>query len=316
MLIDNLINAPYIGSVRQDSTEHKNLQTLARAAGKYELAPDFAQAAENLAQNFDGIVKALPFCRLPYPITWIEVAQQHRPLFLAGGMHYPGIQHTPLRVGFLCVQHPRDYSFNVFQFWTLALPTPDTPHCCHGALWINPAAAVNAKPIQKVRDRATLEISEEWIKASPEVRGILYAICTPILVPFIDRTLYKDDPRLERAAWELAAADWSGEMFFLLATLALMNTKNVVEVTHSDLSKLNKVRAKQRKPPRAEFHTLTISRRLMRYASVRSGNHRDLPFTLVSGHWKVRKSGIYWWRAHARGDRKHGISPHAYKVKL
>ena len=49
-----------------------------RRAHKFQLAPEFAAAADELRCDLDQVAKALPLCRLPAPLTWIETSEAAR----------------------------------------------------------------------------------------------------------------------------------------------------------------------------------------------------------------------------------------------
>src|SRR5262245_54030802 len=72
------------------------------AAHKFALSREFAEVADDLTNNFNNIAAALPFCRLPYAETWIELNQNDRPNYRNAAMHAEGVQVKIRRVGFLC----------------------------------------------------------------------------------------------------------------------------------------------------------------------------------------------------------------------
>jgi hypothetical protein len=55
---------------------------------------------------------------------------------------------------------------------------------------------------------------------------------------------------------------------------------------------------------------------MMRASSTGSAEHqhRDLRLHFVSGHFKVRKSGVFWWNMHARGMGAKGFIDKDYEV--
>jgi hypothetical protein len=43
--------------------------------------------------------------------------------------------------------------------------------------------------------------------------------------------------------------------------------------------------------------------------------HRELRAHFVRGHFKARKSGVFWWSPHARGDLSRGMVAKDYEVR-
>jgi len=90
----------------------------------------------------------------------------------------------------------------------------------------------------------------------------------------------------------------------ILPALILLNCRNAVETERVGVSpKLNRNRAAKGRPPLVEH--LVVRMRLSPRAKA-SGHERGgggsgaSRGTLVMGHFKVRKSGIFWWSPHAR----------------
>ena len=320
MLIDDLINTRYIENLNPRSL-HTIQQTL-KNSQKFELAADFSVAAEQLASDYQVIAHAVPHCRLPFANTWIEVAQQHRPRFLSASIHIPAIQRMPHRVGFLLTtEDPNLATFKAHQFWTLR-DFPNDPQASHIAMEFDPTKMLGAEPITDVnrydaQRMFQLGKAPEWVKAPATVRGQLAAIVGPTYTDYFTgiEPLAERDSTIAQLMLEIGAADWSGENIFLLAVLALLNTLNATQSVPSDLSKLNHSRIKQKKPPLAEHHILTIHPRIKRFITTKgSAGHRELAMTFVRGHFKVRKTGIFFWRPHTRGDKDLGTTTKTYKI--
>lgn len=324
MLIDDILSKPCIENVIEAGWPQ--FRKRLAAATKFELAPDFAASAETLVDNYDVIANAVPFCRLPFSNVWIEVAQQHRPRYMNAGIHIPAIQAIPHRIGFLLEATDNTLTaFKAHQFWLIKGAA--VPFASHMAMKFDPTAARDALDLpadEEGRKREFFEIepSPAWRNASPHARGSLNAMVRPDLPDYMSMmgaTLVFAKPgetdRFGQFLYEVGTADWSGESVYLLAVLALLNTVNAAETRKVDLTGLNKQRVKRGVHPLANHYTLTISPRLK--ARVGMGNdpqHRHLRAHLVRGHWKVRKSGIYFWRPFARGERDRGVIEKGYKV--
>lgn len=317
MLIDNLINTTHVENAAPDSLAH--LQATLREAQKFELAPDFAAAAEELSVNFSTIAAAIPHCRLPYPLMWLEVAQQSRPRFSTAPMHAPEIQMIPSRVGFLLKAHDAQLSrFEAHQFWTLK--DYAHPHIAEMAMSFDPRRYATAVPIANdaVPNRALffpeVTTSPGWLAADPLSRAQIAEVVQPAIPRWTMIDPRKVSPIVERMLYEVGIIDWSGESMFILAVLTLLNALNATQSTPTDHAKLNAARARAKKPALADYHVLTIHPRLKRHVEgdAAAHGHRELRAHLVRGHFKVRRSGIFFWRPFARGKGK--LVEKGYKV--
>jgi len=93
---------------------------------------------------------------------------------------------------------------------------------------------------------------------------------------------------------------------FALPALILLNTRNAVRTTETPASaKLNRARRARGKPPLCTYHSVTIHLDATGHGEGPdgTGSRRAAAATLVAGHFKVRKSGIFWWSPHARSGR-------------
>lgn len=101
----------------------------------------------------------------------------------------------------------------------------------------------------------------------------------------------------------------------ILSALILLNCRNaVVEERVPAPERLNKKRLKLKRAPIPEYRTVKVhlsgaARRAWSERGLSSSQVRDGAF--VIGHFKVRKSGIFWWGFHMRG---HGPSTPTRRV--
>jgi hypothetical protein len=106
--------------------------------------------------------------------------------------------------------------------------------------------------------------------------------------------------------WE---ADMQGEGTWVQCLLAMLNSKNpVVEHTPVDLTKLNKSRRKSGKPMFLAYSKtrLAMSRSQGRIADARGVSREAARAHLVRGHFKIRRTGVFWWSPFLRGDARMG----------
>jgi hypothetical protein len=126
------------------------------------------------------------------------------------------------------------------------------------------------------------------------------------LIAFILSRTNPDEMRDFMTKWE---ADVQGEGAWVQCFLAMLNSKNpCVEHEVMDLVKLNKSR---RKLGRAEMlpysrTRLAMSRSQARIAAARGIDREAARAHLVRGHFKIRRTGVFWWSPFLRGDASKG----------
>lgn len=93
-------------------------------------------------------------------------------------------------------------------------------------------------------------------------------------------------------------------MMQVLPVIILLNCRNAVEIEHVERQeKLNRARRKKGKPEIGEYRyvRLHLSPRKRRVYEARGESRGQVEGGLVMGHFKVRRSGVYWWSPHWRG---------------
>lgn len=104
---------------------------------------------------------------------------------------------------------------------------------------------------------------------------------------------------------------------FLRGLLVCLNSRNLLATgAPENVDKLNRARARTGKPPRVSFSRVKVNlsavMRRKTEAASRAGNMRA---HLVAGHFKVRKSGVFWWSPFVRGDEQNGkVTRTGYQV--
>jgi hypothetical protein len=325
MLIDDLLSADVISNL--DAEGARRFKRRLREAIKFELAADFSAAAEGLADNFTNLAKAIPFCKVPFKSCWFEVAQMHRPRFNAAGIHLPGIQSRPKRVGFLVdTLDDTMSSFRAHQFWSFPEKTRP-PNISEIAMGFHPdkmdedikwARDNNPRKVGKFQ----IEVNPSWLKADPISKARLGSIIHPESPDFITSWFhaFQDGrPELAKTAYEINITDWSGEAVFLLAVIGMLNARNFHERAKVDVSKLNKRRSKYGEELLQEYYVLKVQSRIkerIRSVNIAAQEFKDLRHHIVIGHWKMRKTGIFYWHPHWRGDPRLGEVRKGYKLEV
>jgi hypothetical protein len=93
-----------------------------------------------------------------------------------------------------------------------------------------------------------------------------------------------------------AIGNWGGEVSFWLSALAMLASRNLVELEpRTDHAAINRKRAKSGKSPLMDYRFCRIDPRIA--AKIKSAGHGDdVRLQRVRGHFKARASGIFWWR--------------------
>jgi hypothetical protein len=128
-------------------------------------------------------------------------------------------------------------------------------------------------------------------------------------------------------AWDLKpGVDWyesfcddlAGELPFIEAFLLLLNSKNtIIRQDRDNFTKLNRLRVRARKTPLREF---VVTR--LRMSRVQGNRLAAMGFTreqarmhIVRGHFKCKKTGVFWWSPHPRGKGNKESKRTGYEVK-
>ena len=315
---------------------------LKRIAGaqKYVLAPQFAAVADALAEDYGSLVKAFPFCRLPYPNLWIELAAADRPNFMAAEMHAPAFQGHPRRIGFLLTATAADLSaWKAHLFWSLNNPPERIGMKCGGAGMAmdfdmaNVLDPVTAEELQRGGKHPPLRSDvftikqfadhPGWTHAAANVKLAMirhskpsladYGVPNPAILGLLNK---KEVNECFDLFAQLARSDWAGECAYLLAVIGLVNARNATELVAIDQHRLNRARVKRGERPLYEHHVLKIHTRQQRRVQDdgQSRDHTPIRGHFVAGHWKVRRTGIFFWHPFRRGDFTKGKIDKTYEV--
>ena len=294
-----------------------------KAAQKFVLGPEFAAVADALSSNYTGLAKAFEHCRLPFKEIWIEVVAAERPQFASASLQIPQMQVRPKRVGFLLTATRADLSaWKAHLFWSTELG------CSCAALAMKfdmtrPLNALMALPTEEEEQetrskflllRKDIEVHPGWNSASETVRIAMLRHTDPVLPDYgtIDPPSELRTHELEKfykMVGEMARSDWAGEPGFILAVIGLLNARNATETQAVDHGRLNKARIRRGKPPLFEHKILKIKHRRMTRPdgyNASPGSYAPMREHFVMGHFKTRRTGIFFWHPHVRGYAKRG----------
>jgi hypothetical protein len=114
-------------------------------------------------------------------------------------------------------------------------------------------------------------------------------------------------------SWE---QDILGEAPFAETVIAMMNSRNAIEHRPVDLAGLNRARAKKKRPLFLPYRTTHLRLSQAQTRAFRAGllSREDAGRHRVRGHFKIRKTGVYWWSPFFRGDPARPIHRQEYAV--
>lgn len=283
---------------------------------RYILTPEVAVASWRIVLSMtETLNRAIDLIRLPAPLVWFEWPDRIRREILAELGRSTGLnkfEGYPEQVGVL-VEATDDSGRRGRARWAWRMTDlPDDISC-------------QASMLEMYFDLDDPDLYENVRLTVPRIIGMQPKEGEEALVPLLRRQVYVIAHDFETRIRELGlpfhgpetdefvkqvGKDLGGEGHNLFAILMLLMARNAVTTRPSNLTKINRAR---RKRGRIELldHVevdMSLSRVQRRRHDLGAGaGHRPTRLHMVSGHLKVRKSGIYWWRPHLRGDASKGV---------
>lgn len=328
-LFDHLMAMP---GTRDDKVTYRSFSFFAhfmKNAQCFELSDDVAQACIHVMSTRPStLLQALPLQRLPYPVTWVEYSERFGGAdngkdapekigcllisdgknLLKGTAYYAwihkehGITINPLALAF-------DWSEDAQPIYEqLANSRPDIP------IYNRLAKSYNDKfSSLAATDELTagMRLASRWgkyLNNQTEIDAFIALEKRSALVVNEACVYMLNSGVLKQHHMNSYVDDLVGELPFVSAFITMLNSKTILDRKSDDFGKLNRARLRNRKAPLKEFITtrLSLSRGMAnRAASVGITNREQARLTLVRGHLKVRKTGVYWWSPHPRGKGSH-----------
>ena len=280
-----------------------------------------------------GFLAAMPICRLPAKTIWVEFAFADRAAWLKEAnrrriitSHDIDNSSPPSRLGFLLSEEEFDDErvIDVKLAWTHRHPHIDLSLKGLKIAINKDTKLVSQEYVEQLqeqfsKDREFPTETARQMRAPKEIRAgaELEARMRPY-VPWYFKPMwdaFKDDPVMLQKMNEGADYDMLSEWRFVLSLLTVINSRNLIRVEpETDVVKLNKKRVQTGKPRLLSHRPITLNlspvqkRRVTRYIyEAGAPRPRSSPTEpqYVLGHWKVRKSGVFWWSDH---DRHYGPS--------
>jgi hypothetical protein len=332
MLADELL-----GEEGRSAPHHRMLEQAKNAitnATRFVLDREVVVAAELVTEaRPSSLVQGLALCRLPYATTWFEYSGHDRPGTSAVGTI------VPHRVGLLCDAPPdAPNEITVHVFWRNGGKSDHVEHCPVALLVDLTADGHLARDPVLGRQKlgATTEGLKQALLATRHDRNCKVAADPKELeaaLTLSNRILFIKSRYFAPLAAEIvtqrgqAALEWllncsrsnvESEANLLLGILMLLSARNGTNRQPADLARLNSVRLKRGKRPLLDHWTVTL--RLSKGLSLRMARSgipaQETRAHLVRGHFKIRRSGIYWWSPHVRGKPALGRIHQDYRVRM
>lgn len=337
MLFDEILKASLDpGRVRYTDGMLAGLRSLGKLITenpRYILSEDMVWVTEQIAESKPTtFTKGLPLCRLPYPTVWLELPYSYRQAYRDA--HHPESYYVnidsdlaprPASIGFLLEQIDPE-TIRVTHAW---IHHDDVINICYRGMLLHLGTTLVGDPatikIERRNDEGFHAWADRYTRRPGEEAALneLHCRVQMISIPLMDgyiRDIAKasrgDMAMIERYE-ELAEFDLIGEWRFCMAALMMLNSRNLLDYQNVDRSKLNRARARNpKKPPALDYRTINLRLpRIARNAARSRGmSNEDLKRHWVTGHPKVRQTGVFWWSPFTRGYRGEAEPP-TYRVK-
>lgn len=298
----------------------KGLQALSetiRSAGRLRLVDPVPSMAQQVAANRPTtLLDAMPLCRLPYPVTWMEWDPVERraddALFERNGLTVP--KHEGMLMLALEPTLQRFAAVPVWKHFINDIPVMPAKVMLFD---FRPEAQPSDKEVEE-RVFALLDADSRkygYLKTAQADMDEAVAMAkfglrclvarNPLLVDALNQ-LDRRDPMMAAQLDREAEADISGDGRFIVATLALLHARNATD--------REKVRAGGGKPIKfggpalLAHHRVGLNLSRVSANRVAVGTAAERRAHLVRGHFKVRKTSrtpegvdLFWWNPHVRG---------------
>jgi hypothetical protein len=287
-----------------------------KAAQRFTFSDSAAEAMTKVAfSKPSSLVSALPMVRLPFPTVWMEWSEKRSEFRKDPSEDTPmpdkfGVLLETPEEGLIVVTYAWLHSkasamqrglfddsarLNVSYLSSFLCPSGDFPAWVPRTKW-----QVSDDYIRQFQAN-----EREWdaIKTLTDVET-----ATPCR--FYAKMVERLSPAQLKQLEASAASNLVGESKRVIASIALLNSRNAVEIADVDVSKINRKRTGNKlKRLSHSIVTIKLSPRQAASAQTQQLSEAEIREHIVRGHFKVRKSGIYWWRPFVRGRSEIGVLP-------
>jgi len=326
-----------------------------KAAEKFVFDLDLSIAAMDVAKTKPStLLAALPMSRPPFKTVWLEWPEKAMRVALGHQIFGDADSPTPDRCGCL-IQEVKDkewmctvawehrtlnetiiggigFRFNLVggmfqlmhQYGMASQELVNDPK--YGMQEFKLFIPEHIPTIDEIRINTFNTFSGEFPKAEVDALVTLLDHFTPMLAPCMHKLVTNIVARINKGelpkktvveiveGWK---QDLEGMPALIRAFLLMLNSRNAVELVAVPQKRRSATRIKQQKVSSCS-HTIVrvnLSRQQKRRAEMPA--ERNSPrMHLVRGHFKVRKSGVYWWNSFVKGNPNLGTVHHQhYDVK-
>jgi hypothetical protein len=337
LLADQIIAGVGQASDRATGGAVRWLAERVKTAERFFISPETMGAVWAMTQTRPSALRdAIAFAAVPHPVTWLEWEG-----VIAGRPVKSDDTPVPRRFGALLDCSTTSHQlFQVSFAWSAAkaayharFPQHDPRHepitlcpvsilCDWTASWQTRRFAHSGPMETKDEGHGAIDrflSNPRERDAQEELQRRMLTGDAPGFGPWWQHVLATRGKAFADQTRRQSLQDIEQEVTMLLGILAMINSRNCVETTHEIPSeKLNRARVKSGKAPLQDFSTVTInlSRRDARAAQDGGFSSAEIRQHIVRGHFKIRKTGVYWWRPFIRGAAEAGGIGHArYIVK-
>lgn len=349
-LIDQILN--YAGKDEQGGTISDLRELILQSKPQcFEMDKDVERACMQVcASKPSSVVSALSYARLPYPAVWIErpILSKVDPNDIAetlDGQNFQiSVPRPTQRGGVLLLDafnHESVPLSSAIATWAWSFPGNVVGVAPMSVFfdWYQPLKAAQHLGVATTRELNRLFhrylSDKQEIKAAEELGTHHLFMPCPLAAKLweaFDFPVKENQDTDRKAHYQV---DWSrftdtqkklhdsilddlaGEDSLVTGFLLMLNSPNSLVKEREDLRQLNKARQKKHKPPLQSGFIKTQLRipRSMRYLSGNSEVERaQARLHMVRGHFKVRKTGVFWWTPHPRGKGHPEVKRESYSV--
>lgn len=310
------------------SSDFAEMAEAISGAHLFEIAPEVGAMVGVIgASPVAKLTEAMPFARTPFPCLWIELRGASSD-YLDRPMGALNDRYQPVQTGLLVETDESHQRGMVSLVWSLKAPSGRL-ELCHSPLctafdWrmepepvpdVGLPEAIAKDPVfvageieKSVSELVKLGLTREQATRDLQRAGKIINPRGSAINDFMVSQV-RQGRRTPKELTEMACQDWVHEMSFLYGFLICLNSKNLLRADPpDDLTKLNKARRRMGRPELLSFSTVKLSlSQVMRRKELAAAGAGDVRAHLVRGHFKLRKTGAFWWSPFVRGDAAKGV---------
>lgn len=338
-IVDCAANPPPMVRIGGQEGIFRHLASCLKESQRFVLQREALMMIHNVTESTPKrFLDALSVCRMPFPRMWVEFEFQHRAEWMKAA-RLRGVDvidnddaSPPSRLGFYFEQvdpdghiidiHPgwvHPNSNAIKERWDIPdeVSRQETISLCFLTMRLNLTPEVS-EPTDEERTARVASFMKKsgkgwsrWVHDSTELDAAvrLEGRITTHIPPYMEEVwaYAASRPGLLKQMESMARFDLASEWRFALSLLIAMNSRNIVALSgESDLSKLNKARAKRKAPPLLSYRDVRLSlskvqRNRLGLGPAGRDTAAQVQTHLVRGHLKLRKNGLFWWNPHIRG---------------